>query len=511
MVPPASTPRPGPASSSFLRDAIVVGIGVLGSRLLGLLRNVLIGHLYGTAPELDAYFAAFRLPDLLFQLLAGAALAGAFLPTYTELFTRHSKEAAARLASSLLVLVGGLTALLAALVFLFAPWLVPLTVPGYSSEIQQLTVALTRLMLLSPCFFSLSGLLTGVLQGHQRFLLPAFASWAYNGAIIAAALLFSGALGVHALAWGAVVGAALHLAVQVPGLLQLRVPLRPALDLRDHALHEVLRLAGPRMLGLAAAHLNFVVTTVLASFLPSGSLAALNYAWAVLMLPVGLFGMSLATTAFPSLAQQAALQGPQGLRPVLAESLRAVLALMLPAAVGLAFLAPGIVGLLFQRGFFDEASVELTAAALIGYAVGLPAHGALEVLSRGFYALRDTKTPFLLGAASLLLHILLGLVLMRPLHVAGLALALSLASLFEALASGLLLHQRTRLWQAALLPAMSHVLLGSAGVGLALYLLRAFLPMASPLLLVLVGVPLGVAVYTVLAFREVRALLARVL
>ncbi|MBI2887510.1 MAG: murein biosynthesis integral membrane protein MurJ [Chloroflexi bacterium] len=436
-----------PVASGIAAASLVLVLGVLGSRALGVLRNAVLASAFGAGPELDAYFAAFRLPDAIFQLLVGGTLGSAFIPTFADLLHRASPAVAWRLASTALNLFTLLGALAAGITFLLAPWLVPLTVPGFPPESQRLTVHLSQVMLLSAVFFCASGMVTGILNARFHFLLPALAPWLYNLSIIAGTLLLGEAVGVLGPAVGVSVGAALHLLVQLPGLARVGASYHPSISLKARGLGQVFRLMGPRLLGLAAVQVNWLVTTVLASTLASGSLVALSYAWAVTMLPVSILGMAPATAAFPALAQSVARDDWEGYRTTLATGLQIALFLTLPASLGLLLLREPVVALLFQRGQFDAASAGLTAWALGIYATGLVAHVALELLARGAYAMRDTRTPLFWALLGLASHLLLSLILIAPLGLGGLALSLTLAAYFET--GGLFLSVARRLGRVA--------------------------------------------------------------
>ncbi len=420
---------------SLAAAALVVAAGFLGSRLLGLLRSVIIAEAFGTQPELDAYWVAFRLPDLVFQLLAGATLASAFIPTFAGLRAREGEAAAWRLASSVLNLVLLATVAFAVVAFLLAPKLVPLLAPGLGegtgreTELNDLAVDLTRVMLISPVLFAVSGMFMGILNARRHFLMPALAPMFYNLSIIVAALVSDD---VDALAIGVVAGAALHLAVQLPDLRYAGMAYGLVADWRDAAVREVGRLMAPRMLGLAATQINFYFVSIFfASTLSAGAISGLSFAWLITMTPLGIVGMAISTAAFPTLADQSARQDATGMAETLGRALRLILFLSLPAGVGLALLSKPLVVVLLQRGAFDVESTRLTAQALLFYAPALFAHSGIEILSRGFYALGDTKTPVLVAVASMLINVALAAVLVGPLEVRGLALALSLATTLE--------------------------------------------------------------------------------
>ncbi len=331
-----------------------------------------------------------------------------------------------------LVLVA--TALFAVAAFLLAPTLVPAIAPGLGEEagrqeeLRALAVRLTRVMLVSPLLFAVSGMFMGILNARRHFLMPALAPMFYNLAIILAALVGAD---VEALAVGVVAGAALHLAVQLPDLRIAGMAYRVVADWRDAAVREVGTLMALRVLGLAATQVNFYFIAIFfASRLEAGAISALTFAWLIVMTLLGVIGMSISTAAFPTLAEQAARQDV-ALARTLARTLRLIVFLSLPAGVGLFLLAEPTVTALLQRGAFGAASTDLTLQALRFYALALVAHAGIEILSRGFYALGDTRTPVAFAVLSMLLNLALAAALVGPLEVRGLALALSLAAVLE--------------------------------------------------------------------------------
>ncbi|HYM14572.1 MAG TPA: murein biosynthesis integral membrane protein MurJ [Dehalococcoidia bacterium] len=418
---------------SLATAASVVALGFLGSRLLGLLRTVAIAHQFGTSPDLDAYFVAFRLPDLIFQLLAGATLGSAFIPTFARVLSEKGDRAAWRLAAAVLNLVLGATALLALLALLLAPLIVPLTAPGLGSDTGQhahltsLAVDLTRIMMLSPILFAVSGMFMGILNGRHHFLAPAIAPMFYNAAIIVAALISND---VKVLAFAVVAGAALHLLVQVPALRLVGMRWEPIWDWRDRAVREVGRLMGPRVIGLAAFQFNFLVATFFASTIRDGAISAVNYAWLIVMTPMGLFGMAISTAVFPRLAEQAA-RGNEELQETLSRSLRLILYLTIPASVGLMILAKPMTAFLLRSGAFGSSSTDLVVSALVFYAIALFAHSGIEILSRGYYAMSDTRTPVAFAVMSMAINLVLSAILVWPFGIKGLALSLSVATIAE--------------------------------------------------------------------------------
>lgn len=425
--------RPRVEPPSLAVAASIVALGFLGSRLLGLVRTVAIAHQHGTSPDIDAYFVAFRVPDLVFQLLAGATLSSAFIPTFARVLGSSGEHAAWRLAANVLNLVLLATMVVALAGLLLAPVLVPAIAPGLGNEIGReegltdLAVDLTRIMMVSPVLFAVSGMFMGILNARHHFLAPAFAPMFYNASIIVGALISDD---VRVLAFAVVAGAFLHLVVQLPALRLVGMRWQPSWDLGDRAVREVGRLMGPRVIGLAAFHLNFVVATFFASTLGTGAIAAVNYAWLIVMTPIGLFGMAISTAVFPRLAELAA-ERQEELADTVSRALRFILYLALPATAGLMLLAAPFTAFLLRSGAFGASSTDLVVAALVFYSLGLFAHSGIEILSRGFYAMADTRTPVAFAVLSMLVNLVLSAALVWPFGIEGLAAALSVAAIVE--------------------------------------------------------------------------------
>ena len=412
--------------------AMVVMLFFVLSRVAGLAREVVIGARFGTSPELDAYLAAFRVPDILFQLIAGGALGSAFIPTFAAYWTQDKRVEAWLLFSRVLNLVILILVVVAGVVILFAQPLVEwIIAPGFTVEQQVLTARLMRWMLLSTVVFGASGLVMGALNAVQHFLLPAAAPVFYNLAIILGALFLAPTMGIDGLVIGVIAGAAAHFFVQLPGLRRAGATYRPQLSLADPGVREVIRLMSPRVLGLFFVQMHFLVNTILASGLAVGSLSALNYAWLLMLLPQGIFAQSIATAIFPTFASQVAAGELNSMQRIFGQIIRMIFFLTIPAAVGLYLLRIPLITILLERGEFTTESTELVAFALQFYAIGLVAHGVVEIVVRAFYALHDTWTPVLVGIGAMVLNILFSLWWVHTLQHGGLALANSVATTIE--------------------------------------------------------------------------------
>ncbi len=436
---PTSTPAAGATQvgldgSRMFRAALVVMFFFVLSRFTGVLREVILSDRFGTSAAYDAYLAAFRVPDLLFQLVAGGALGSAFLPVFAGLWIKDDQQEAWLLFSRVLNLVTLVLALLAGLAALFAPPIVRyILAPGFSPEQQALTALLMRGMLFGTLVFGASGLVMGALNATQHFVAPAAAPVLYNLAIILAAYFLAPAFGIYGLVVGVVGGSLAHLLVQLPVLLRKGAVYHWSLSWRDATVRTVMKLMGPRVLGLFFVQLHFLVNTILASGLAAGSLSALNYAFLLMLLPQGIIAQAIATAAFPTFSAQYAAGEMALLRRTVSRTLRTVIFLSLPAAAMLFVLDRPVVGVLFEHGEFDARSTELVVFALQFYLLGLLAHSALEIIVRAFYAAQNTLTPVTVGVGAMLLNIALSLVLVRTLSFGGLALANSTATTLEML------------------------------------------------------------------------------
>lgn len=505
------------------RAAVIVMAGYVSSKAVGLLRDRVIAQTFGTGAELDAYYAAFNLPDLLFTLIAGGALATAFIPVLAEYLAldEPGHEQAWRLSSNVLTVILFATAAIATVVALFAgPLVSHVIAPGFTPEQAALSAGLMRVILISTVIFSASGTLMGVLNARQHFFSPAFAPLFYNVGIIVGALVFARRFppeqAVYGLAWGVVFGAGLHLLSHAPALRQHQARLRPFLDLRDPGLRQVLRLMGPRVIALGVVKVNLLVQGNLASRLDQGSLSALTFAWGLMQLPETIFATAIATAVFPTLAELAGRHERDALRRTMLETLRAILALTIPAAVGMIVLGRPLIALLFQGGAFGSRSTDAVFFALQFYALGLIGHSLLEVVARTFYAQKDTKTPLYIAVGAMALNIGLALLLLGPLRHGGLALANSLAVGVEVLAGLWLLRGRLQGLEArATLRALAQIVVAAAVMGVVVWGWATWQVGTNPLIVGAGGALLGAATYGVigllLGLEELRLLPALLL
>lgn len=469
------------------------------SRLTGLLRDVAITYRFGTGPQLDAYYASFKVEDAIFQVVAGAAVASAFIPVYTGYLARGATNDAWDMLSIFFTLSVVILLPITVLAIILAPWLMPLLVPQMSPEDQRLAANLSRIVLLAPVFFTIGCFSTSALNAHGRFFLAALAPICYNLGIIVGALLLSLRLGIYGLALGALLGSILFSVVQLPGLYQMGMRFRPRLSLAHQGVRAVSRLMAPRAVGLAVSQVNFLVAVYLASGI-RGGISSLNIAWTLTMLPLGVFAMAISTAVFPSLAEHSAADDQDELRRTLLNAVRFILYLTIPASVGLIVLGQPVVRLLYQRGEFSVYSTEITAGVLRLYAVGLVGMATTEIVTRAFYALHDTLTPVKIAAVAMLVNLALAFSLVGPLGEDGLALATAVAGTVE---GGLLFAVAQRrvpglafrdLAGSALKSVAAALVMGAIVAGYS----QLAGPLARPLsglVLVLSGAAIGGAVY----------------
>ena len=423
-----------------------IGLATLASRVLGYVRDMVVALAFGASPLTDAFFVAFRIPNLLRRLLAEGALSTAIIPVFTEYLVHGGREGFQRMARAVAG-VGTLTlCVVTALGMLAAPWIVAVMTPGWAADVAltEITVRLTRLLFPYLLLVGLAALATGTLNAHHRFFTPALGPAVLNVGMIVAVLLLARRLEppVLSLAVGVLVGGVGQVLVQVPELRRLGFSLTPSTEWTHPALRTIARRLAPAAFGLAAVQITVFVNTLFASLLPRGAVSYLYYADRVMEFPLGVFGIALATASLPAMSGQAARGDLRGLNQTVGFSLRLSAFIAVPAMVGLLALAAPIVQLLFQRGEFTAGDAAMTAQALAGFAVGLPAFSASRIAAQTFYALGDTRTPVWVGFGSVIVNVALALVLMGPLAHTGLALATSLSAYFTVAALVLMLRRR---------------------------------------------------------------------
>lgn len=423
------------------RISILLAVFFALDKVAALVRQVLIARVFGLSAELDAFNVANNIPDLLFALISGGALAIAFIPVLSETMTKEGREKAWVLFSRVANLAFIVTAFLAVLVAIFADAMVGWELgiaPGFSEAQRGLVVSLMRLNLIATLIFSISGLVMAGLQANQHFLLPAMAPLLYNIGQIFGALILSPergitiggftlpafGLGVHGLVYGVMLGALLHLGIQIPGLIKYQFQWAASLNIRDQAVQKVLRLMGPRVLNIFIIQLIFLVRDNLASRLTEGSVTALAYGWMIQQLPETLIGTAIGTALLPTLSEQVARHEGQVFKETVERAMKVLVALTMPL---IAIIGLGIQPLLYLAFGFDQAGTDLLLWVTRGYLVGLTGHCLLELAARAFYARQNALIPLAGSILNVIVYIALGSQLFRPLGAAGISLTDSVA------------------------------------------------------------------------------------
>jgi putative peptidoglycan lipid II flippase len=434
---------PEPTTARALaRAGFTVAGTYLVARVLGYVQLLVMGTTFGASDDLDAFFTAFRIPDLIFQLVAAGAIASALVPMIAGLVAKDENARAWRIASTITnLMVIGLIAF-AIVGFLAAPTLVQVIAPGFHDAKLARTIDLTRLMLLSPIFLGVSSVATAALNGTNRFGASALAPIIYNLAIIGAAVLLAPTFGVTALAIGVVAGALGHLLVQVPALVRTGFRYIPRIDLSDAQARRALVLIGPRVIGLGVTQITFVVMTALASNLGPGAVSAYTIAFALMQIPLGVIGTPLGIVIFPSMARELAIGRTSHYLEILGRSLRILAFVMIPISVLGMVLRAQVVELLIGYGKYSEAAERLTADTLLLFLIGLTAHSAIAVLARAFYARHDTRTPTVAAVLAVVVNCVLAIALVGPLGLPAIGLAIAIAAWSEALVLLLWLRRR---------------------------------------------------------------------
>jgi putative peptidoglycan lipid II flippase len=518
-------------STRLARSAGLIGIATVTSRVLGVAREVVLAALFGAGNQMDAFNVAFRIPNLLRDLFAEGAMSAALVPTFTRRLTSPQRDDAWRLANVVINALGSVMLVFIVLGWIFAPALAAAFAPEYADVPGKLalTAFLARLMLPFLATVAVSVTMMAALNSVHRFFVPALSPATFNIATLLCAFLLApmmprvGWPPIAAIAIGTLIGGIGQVAIQWPLLRREGWRYRAVLDWRDGGLREVLTLLAPATFGLAAVQVNVFVNTVLATGEGTGAVSWLNYAFRLMYLPIGLFGVSIGTAALPDISRHAAAADLAAMRRTISSALRLMLMLNIPATVGLMVLARPVVSLLLERGEFGAADTAATAAALTFYAPGLLGYSAVKIASPAFYALRDSRTPVIASAVAVATNIVLNLVLVRSMGFRGLALGTAIAA---GLNAGLLIWLlRTRLGGldgGRNTRAMASISIASAVMGAAVlaahWMLERFLPGAGTIVKAVrvfasigVGIVVLVGAARALRIEEFEAAIARVL
>lgn len=428
------------------RAAGVVGLATMLSRVFGFIRDMVVAGFFGAGLVTDAFFVAFRIPNLLRRLLAEGSLTVSFVPVFTEYLKKRSRQEALELADVVFTSLSVVLVVVSIAGVLFAPFIVAVMAPGFVKHDAQyeLTVLLTRFMFPYIFFISLVALCMGILNSLRHFAAPALSPVVLNISMILAAVLLRDFFSEHvfSLAVGVMVGGVLQLAMQWPFLLKMGVRLRLNFRFRHPGLKRIGLLMMPAAFGAAIYQINVFIGTVLASLLPKGSVSYLYYADRIVELPLGVFAIAVGTAALPSFSDQVARGEFGDFKKTISFSLRLILFITVPATVALLALREPILSVLFQRGAFDAAATVKTAEALLYYTLGLWAFSLIRVIVSAFYSLQDTKMPMKAAIVALIVNVAASIMLMGPMRHGGLALATSLASAVNVLMLGIVLKKR---------------------------------------------------------------------
>lgn len=428
-------------TNTITGGAIIIAAFSLLSRILGLVRDRLLFSIFGAGDVLDSYYAAFRLPDLIFNTLILGALSAAFVPVFLEYWHKDKKEAW-QIANTVLNTTLLILFVFGALAFFFAPEMVQIIAPGFELQKRLATAELTRIMLIGILFLGLSNVASSILNAFKRFTAFALAPVMYNLGIIAGILILVPWFGIEGLAWGVVLGALLHFFVQFPSIAKLGFKYKISFAWRNAGVKKIEKLMLPRTFGLAISQINQVINTIIGSTLPVGSVAIFNAANNLQNVPIGIFAIPLSLAYFPIFSEAWVKQDIPRLIASFSQAMRRLLVIAIPASVFMILLRAHIVRLVLGAGQFDWTATILTARTLSLFVISLFAQCLIPLIARVFYSLQDTKTPVGISIFSLAINILLAFPLSAKMGIAGLALSFSLASLFNVAGLWLCLHHR---------------------------------------------------------------------
>lgn len=434
--------REAPSNSGLLGSSFVVSIGTMLSRVLGLVRDVVLANLLGAAPNADAFFVAFKIPNFLRRLFAEGAFSQAFVPVLTETREQGSHEAVRHLVDRVAGVLGGSLFVLTALAMVMAPWVALIFAPGFSRDVAKLALTADLIVWTFPylLLISLTGFCGAILNTYGRFAVPAYTPVLLNLSLITAAVVWAPTMPEPALglAMGVTLAGVVQLLFQLPSLRALKLTPRPVWDTKDEGVRKILMLMVPALFGVSVSQINLLFDTVLASLLPDGSVAWLYYSDRLTELPLGVFAIAIATVILPTLSALNTRAEPEEFSQTLAWAMRNVLLIAVPATVALWLLAEPILATLFQYGAFTDRDVEMAAASLRAYTVGLGGFMLIKVLAPGYYARQDMKTPVKIGIIAMVSNMVLNVLFVFPLmwyfemgHV-GLALATSVSAWINA-------------------------------------------------------------------------------
>jgi putative peptidoglycan lipid II flippase len=427
------------SSETIAGAALIIAAFSIASRVLGVLRDRILAGTFGAGQTLDIYYAAFRFPDLIFNLLVLGALSAGFIPIFSSLMSKGEDQKAWRLTNNIFnILSLGLT-VLCSFGIIFAPWLTTFIAPGFAPEAQTILIPLSRIMFISPLLLGISSIVGSVLQSKRRFFVYSLSPIFYNLGIITGALFLAPRFGIIGLAWGVVGGSLLHLLIQLPTFFRLGFRYRMIFEWRDRNVLSVFKMMSARTFSLAVTQVNLIVITIIASTLATGSLAIFNLANNLQFFPVSIFGISFALAVFPLMA---ATEDRVTLRHLFSRTFRQILFFIIPATVIVIALRAQIVRLVLGSGKFDWTATVLTIETLGFFAVSFFAQATLPLLNRAFFAQKDSRTPLYTGLVAEVVNIILSIWLSRKYGPPGLALGFSISTIVNFVLLFVFLHRR---------------------------------------------------------------------
>ena len=494
----------------LLRSSVIVILFLTLGKFTGLIRTWVVSSEFGTSAEFDAFTAANQLPEVFVTLISGGALAAAFIPVYSSYLSSKSAKETVRLGNTVLTLVIAVLGGISLLGIFFAPWITSnILVPNFPEEIQNLTAALMRVILIQTTLFGVSGVLSSVLNAHQHFALPALAPVALDIGYIFGLVVLVPAMGIHGLAWGTVLGGVLHILIQTPALRRFKVRFRPDWAINLDGTREIIKLMGPRIVTLGAVQIADLFIIRLTSGLGAGSTSGYFYGYYLMQLPETLMGTAIAIVVFPTMAELFNAEKIEELKKLSITALRIIWLLAMPAALGLVMLGRQAITVFFQRGAFTAASTDIVYAVLIFFSVRVISEASLEILARLFYAQHNTRTPMYVSVGWLVVTVSLSFLLVGNIGIGGLALASTVAFTLQSIVLFVLnRRQLGALYGRQLLQTAGQAIFGAIGMAAIIYAAGQFI--SSDILLLIFGGGAGLAAYTGITYlagsREIPAL-----
>lgn len=432
-MPMSHTTQEKNGSGMIVSAALLLGVASLVSRVVGLLRDRVFTTMFGAGDTFDAFVVAFRIPDLIFNLVVIGALSAAFIPLFTQKMVSGKKgeEEAHRFALSILHLMGIGIGVLSIFFALFAPHIIPLIAPGFEGDKLRLTIMLSRIMALQPILLCASFVFSGVLNSYKRFFAYALAPIVYNIGIIIGAIFFTPIMGAAGLGWGVVLGAFLHAGVQFPSVIRVGFRWKPVLISSTKDLFAIWKMMLPRMFGLAAQQTNLFIVTIIGSGLLSGSISAFHLANNVQYIPIGIFGIAFAQAAFPTLSELYARKKHAEFRHTITKSFRYIMFFVLPFSALFYLLRSQIIRVLFGQGAFNWADTTVTYETFGFLVMSIFAQATIPLLTRAFYAQHNTRIPVLISIGSIAVNTLIAFPFAHMYGVQGLAIAFSASTIIQ--------------------------------------------------------------------------------